>query len=67
FQYPLSNAQYEKFLDYWNEFNLKVNALIEKNKINEKFDEHSHLIFTLFIPLNALLNIESFKNKRELQ
>ncbi|MFX1570890.1 MAG: tetratricopeptide repeat protein [Promethearchaeota archaeon] len=67
FQYPISSDQYQEFLDYWNEFNLKVNALIEKNKVNNKMDENRHLIFTLFIPLNALLDIESFKKKREIQ
>ncbi|MFW9828508.1 MAG: tetratricopeptide repeat protein, partial [Candidatus Thorarchaeota archaeon] len=64
FIYSISNDQYQEFLDYLSEFNLKVNDLLNKNKIDEKSDENGHVLFTLFMPLNALLDIENFMKKR---
>ncbi|NHJ38950.1 MAG: ArsR family transcriptional regulator [Asgard group archaeon] len=64
YQYAINNNQYQEFLVYWNEFNNKVKSLVEKGI---KDDEKQQLIFTLFLPVKALLEIESLKKRRESQ
>jgi len=65
YQYSMNDDQYEKFLEYYSEFNKKVSDMIVDSKNDESTDKRQS-VFTLFMPIDTLLKIRKLKKDNEI-